>query len=113
MKKFIVTYIAPIDATWRTAESSPEEMEKEMEAWMDWAQKCGNKLVDFGTPLGNGVTLGRGGNSAASKSEIIGYSILQAGNMEEVRDLLQDHPHLGWNPACKIEIHESLPVPGS
>ena len=27
MKKFIVTYLAPYDATWKTQESTPEEME--------------------------------------------------------------------------------------
>ena len=113
MKKFIITYNAPIDAAWKTAESSPEEMEKGMQAWMAWAQKCGDKLVDFGTPLGNGVSLRPGGSSAASESKIIGYSILQADDMEEARNLLQDHPHLDWNAACEIEIHEALPVPGS
>jgi len=30
MKNFLVTYLAPIDAAWKTAESSPEEMEKGM-----------------------------------------------------------------------------------
>ena len=113
MKKFIISYNAPIDAAWKTAESSPEEMEKGMQAWMAWAQKCGDKLVDFGTPLGNGVTLGPGGSSAASDSRMIGYSILQADSMEEVTDLLKDHPHLDWNAACEIEIHECLPVPGA
>ena len=39
MKKFIVTYLAPIDATWKTAESSPEDMEKGMEAWMKFSKQ--------------------------------------------------------------------------
>lgn len=113
MKKFIVSYNAPIDAAWKTAQSTPEEMEESMKAWMDWAQRCGDKLVDMGSPLGNGITLVPGGNSAVSDSRLIGYSILQAGDMEEARDLMKDHPHLDWNAACEIEIHECLPVPGS
>jgi hypothetical protein len=113
MKKFIITYNAPIDAAWKTAESTPEEMEEGMKAWMAWAQKCGDKLVDFGTPLGNGVSIGPGGSSVISESKIIGYSILQAESMDEVTVLLKDHPHLDWNAACEIEVHESLPVPGS
>ena len=28
MKKYIVTYLAPEDATWKTRESTPEEMEE-------------------------------------------------------------------------------------
>jgi hypothetical protein len=113
MKKFVVTYLAPLDAAWKTADTSPEEMEKGMKAWMDWAQKCGTKLVDFGTPLGNGVTLEPGGSSVSSESRIIGYSILQADSMEEASELLKEHPHLDWNAACEIEIHESLAVPGT
>ena len=113
MKKFIITYHAPIDANWKTAESSTEEMEKGMEAWMEWARKCGDNLVDFGTPLGNGITLVPGGGSSNSERQVIGYSILQANGMEEARELMKDHPHMGWNPACEIEIHESLAVPGS
>ena len=112
MKKFVVTYLAPIDAAWKTAESSPEEMEKGMKDWMVWAEKCGNKLVDFGTPLGNGLTLSPGGSSMNSDSKILGYSILQADSMDEAKDLLKEHPHLDWNAACEIEVHESLAVPG-
>ncbi len=113
MTKFIVTYLAPIDATWKTQESTPEEMEAGMKAWMVWAEKCGNKLVDMGSPLGNGKTVSPGGITSASKSEIIGYSILQANNMEEAVSLLKEHPHLDWNAACEIEVHESLPMPGN
>jgi len=113
MKKYIITYNAPIDAAWKTAESSPEEMEKGMQAWMAWAQKCGDRLLDFGTPLGNGIKLGSDGGKEDSDSKVIGYSILQATDLQEVTALLKDHPHLDWNAACEIEVHESLPVPGS
>ena len=113
MKKFIVTYQAPIDATWKTQESTPEEMEEGMKAWMTWAEKCGNKLVDMGSPLGNAVTIRPGGSSADSASEIIGYSILQADSMEDALSLLKDHPHLNWNAECEIDVLESLDMPGS
>lgn len=113
MKNFIVTYHAPIDAAWKSAESTPEEMQAGMKAWMVWAEKCGSNLVDFGTPLGNGVTLKPGGSMESSESSIIGYSILQAASMDEAKDLCKDHPHLQWNAACEIVVHESLPVPGS
>jgi hypothetical protein len=88
-------------------------MEKGMEAWMDWAQKCGDKLVDFGNPLANGVTLKPDGGSQESESQVCGYSILQAEDLEEAKQLLTGHPHLEWNSACSIEVHESMPTPGS
>ena len=113
MKKFIVIYHAPIDALQQTAEASPEEAEKGMEAWMVWAQKCGDKLVDLGTPLANGLKLIPGGGSEHSERQVCGYSILQAESLEEASGLLKDHPHLGWNADCEIEVHEALDLPGS
>jgi hypothetical protein len=35
-------------------------MEEGMKAWMMWAEKCGDRLVDFGTPLANGLKLDPG-----------------------------------------------------
>jgi len=45
MKKFIVTYQAPIDATWKTQESTPEEMEEARgllkdHPHLDWNAEC-------------------------------------------------------------------------
>ena len=34
MKKFLITYNAPIDAAWKTEESSPKEMEEGMNPWL-------------------------------------------------------------------------------
>lgn len=113
MKKFVVIYQAPVGAEWKTAESTPEEMEEGMKAWMAWSQKCGDKLVDFGTPLGTAVTLSPGGSENGGESKVMGYSILQAENIEEAKKLLKDHPHLDWNADCEIVVHESLPMPGS
>jgi hypothetical protein len=112
MKKFIVLYHAPMNAVMQTANTTPEEQAKGMEGWMQWAQKCGDKLVDLGAPLMNGVELLPGGKSKNSSKNVTGYSILQADNMEEAKKLLQGHPHLGWNAECSIEVHETMPLPG-
>ncbi len=112
MKKFIVIYHAPADAMEQTANTSPEDQAKGMEMWMQWAQKCGNKLVDLGAPLANGQQLSPDGKSKGSNKNVAGYSILQAENMEEAKALLKGHPHLGWNAACSIEVHETMPLPG-
>ncbi len=112
MKKFVVIYHAPADAMEQTANTSPEDQAKGMEQWMKWAQKCGDKLVDLGTPLINGQQLSPDGKSKNSNKNVAGYSILQAENMDEAKALLNDHPHLGWNAACSIEVHESMPLPG-
>ncbi|GAB3646077.1 hypothetical protein GCM10028791_05440 [Echinicola sediminis] len=111
MKKFIVLYHAPADAMEQTANTSPEDQAKGMEAWMAWAKKCGDKLVDLGAPLANGQALGPNGSSSSDK-EVAGYSILQAKDMEEAKALLKGHPHLGWGKGCSIEVHETMSLPG-
>jgi hypothetical protein len=95
-----------------TAKLSSEDQAKGMEAWMQWAQKCGNKLVDLGSPLMNGQQLSPDGKSKNSDKNVAGYSVLQAADLEEAKSLLSGHPHLGWNAACSIEVHETMPLPG-
>ncbi|MCB0395396.1 MAG: hypothetical protein KDD36_02005 [Flavobacteriales bacterium] len=112
MKKYLVTYHAPVSAQEQMQNNSPEDAQKGMEAWMNWAKKCGEHMVDLGTPLMGGQKLDTNGGSTASKNEVCGYSILQAESMEHAKQLLQGHPHLGYDNTCQIEVHEALPIPG-
>jgi hypothetical protein len=110
VKKFIVIYHVSPEAAKKMEKSSPEEQKKGMEAWHAWVEKCGDGLVDLGAPLGKAEKITRSG-STPSKSMVAGYSILQAGDMGAAKELLKDHPHLGWDATCSIEIHETLPMP--
>jgi hypothetical protein len=83
-----------------------------MKAWMKWASDCGNGLVDMGSPLMNGVKLNPDGTSKDSDNNVLGYSILQAENMDGAKGLLREHPHLNWDATCSIEVHEVMPLPG-
>ncbi len=113
MKKFIVIYHAPISALEQMQNNSPEDAQKGMDLWMQWAQKCGDHLVDLGAPLAGGQKLNSDGSYDESQREVCGYSILQAASMDHAKELLQDHPHLaGWHTACEIEVHEAMPLPG-
>ena len=91
-------------------QANPDDMKGEMEKWMAWAKRCGKALVDFGTPLGNGEKITKSG-STESKSNVVGYSILQAESMEAARGLLKGHPHLDMPGGCEIEVHESMEMP--
>lgn len=97
----------------QSANASPEDMDKGMEDWMKWAAKCGDQLIDLGNPLMGGQKLSPDGNSQSSTRGVAGYSILQAADMDDVKSLLIGHPHLAWNAACEIEVHEVMPLPGS
>ena len=110
MKKFVVVYHAPASFNEQAQAASPEEMQKGMQAWMEWAAKCGDDLVDFGAPLSGGQKLSKSGSSPSDKN-VVGYSILQAEDMQGAKALLEGHPHLEWASSCEIEVHESMPPP--
>ena len=92
--------------------ATPEQQKAGMEGWMQWAQRCGSQLVDMGSPLMGGQVLGTDGKSANSNKQVTGYSVLQAEDMKGAMALLQGHPHLGYDNACTIEVHETMPIPG-
>ncbi len=110
MKNFVVIYHAPESAVEQTHNMSQEEMKKGMEAWMAWAAKTGDGLVDLGTPLMGGQKISKSGSSPSDKN-VMGYSILQAEDMQGAKALLEGHPHLDWAGGCEIEVHESMPMP--
>ena len=112
MKKYIVIYHATNDFMQQASIMSQEERTKEMDEWMLWARKCGDRLIDMGNPLMNGQELIKGGQSLASKRNVIGYSLLQAENMDEAKSLLYEHPHIKMAADCSIEVHEAMQMPG-
>ena len=110
MKKFVVIYHAPASWMEQMANATPEQMQEGMKPWMEWASRCGEGLVDWGAPLADGQKLSQSGSSASDKS-VVGYSILQAENMEGAKALLEGHPHLEWASGSEIELHETMPPP--
>ena len=111
MTKYIVIYHAPAAALEQMNDATPEQMAEGMKPWMAWAERSGDGLVDLGTPLAGGQKVTKSGTSPSDKG-VVGYSILQAENMEAAQALVKDHPHLEWAAGCEVEIHESLPLPG-
>jgi hypothetical protein len=82
-----------------------------MDAWMQWAKKAGDPIVDLGTPLGNGKSVSA--NSVGdSNTKIVGYLILKRDSLESETALLKEHPH-GRIPNFSIEIFECLAMPGA
>lgn len=112
MKKYLVLYHAPHSVIEETLKNNTEEdMKKGMEPWMEWQEKVGDALVDMGKPLINGVKVSNTGNRKSDK-DLSGYSIMQAKNEDEMKKLLENHPHLNWFKEAEIEFHEMTPIPG-
>lgn len=102
--------MAPMSAEQQMKNANPEDGKKMMEVWMKWFEKAGSAVVDGGMPTQKVATAG----DTIGKSEgfIGGYSIMQAENVEEVKDLVKDHPHLMMPGGASIDIFELLQMPG-
>lgn len=111
MTKFLFIYHAPMPPA-DAAPPDPAEMQEVMNAWMGWAGKVGDGLLDFGTPLAGGVRVTPDATSPSTQ-DVAGYSIVEAESMEAALALAEGHPHLAMPGGCTIEVHESQPVPGS
>lgn len=109
MKKFVVLYIAAQSAQAQMAESTPEAAQEGMKAWMEWAGRAGDGIVDMGTPLGTGKEITATGSSEATTG-VAGYGILQAEDLAGAEALLEGHPHL-MMPGASIQVYESLDLP--
>ena len=107
LKNFMVLYMAPVSAE-AQMNVSPEEMKKGMEPWVAWFKKGGKAFVDAGTPLGNGMHFTKKAGTK-SKTEVTGYSIVQAENMDAVKAMLADSPHF-MMPKASIEVFEMMPM---
>jgi hypothetical protein len=110
MPNYIVLYNAPVSAADQMENNDPDMAAAAMQAWNDWSAKVGGGMVDLGTPLGNARTVGSAGASVAD-TEVAGYSILQAPDIDAAVALVEGHPHLQM-PGASIEVHETLEIPG-
>jgi hypothetical protein len=110
MPNYVVLYNAPVSASDQMETNDPEMAAAAMQAWNDWSAKVGAGMVDLGTPLGNGRRVTTEGSGVAD-TEVAGYSILKADDIDSAIALLEGHPHLQM-PGASIEVHETLEIPG-
>jgi hypothetical protein len=109
MTKYLLLYRAPVSAQDQMAAADPEQAQAGMDAWMTWAGKVGSDLTDFGSPTQPVATVPDG--SATGSGFVGGYSLMEAGSLDELQGLLDGHPHL-MTDGASIEVLELLPVPG-
>jgi hypothetical protein len=110
MSKFVFIYHAPTTPA-DAMPPSPEDMEAVMGQWTAWAGRVGDGMLDFGTPLAGGVRVTPEGSSPSDR-QVVGYTILEAADLDAALALAQGHPHLSMPGGCEIEIHEAQPIPG-
>ena len=105
MSKFMILYRAQESSREQMANATPEQLQAGLEAWRVWATRVDYALTDLGAPLGHTTHVGPG----PASTDVCGYSILEAGSADEVKTLLDGHPHLA-TPGGSIEVLEVIPV---
>ena len=93
MKKFLVLF----HDVW-------EPIPEVQDAWQAWFARVGDRFVDSGTPLGDGVQIARGGTRALRRDDApaSGYSIISAASLEDAEALFADCPY-----ASSVRLYES------
>ena len=112
MPRFLVLYRSSIPASEAMANASPEQAKAGMDAWMAWAIRHDDSVVDLGSPTAPGRRLAPDGSSDAVGG-ISGYSLLEARHADDLEAILRDHPHFRMPGETSIEVLELLPVPGT
>jgi YCII-related domain len=94
MVRFMVLYVGP-----------PTPPGASHEGWPAWFDKLGDRLVDRGSPLANGVAQQADGSTSGSATQLNGYSVIQAEDSNEALGLVKDHPYLAQGPGYSIETY--------
>jgi hypothetical protein len=104
MAKFILLYKGPATPQ---ADITPEVGERLMQAWNAWMGKVGNALVDRGAPFVANSTAIAGDGSTSSASDLNGYTILEAPDLNSATSLVGGNPFLDDGTAnFAVEIYE-------
>lgn len=109
MKKFIALYYNTSGAHQPQPELTAEQKEQMMAPWGAWAQKCGDKLLDMGSPFAPARASANGDSWTQSKNFVTGYSIVQANDITAAEALFKGHPIYSY-PDHAIEISECVPM---
>jgi len=105
MSQFIFTYHGG------KKPDTPEAGKEGMEKWKEWTAGLGAALVNPGTPVGVTKVLTKYGvSNEPSSHPIMGFSIIEADNMDAALELLKDCPHISIFEGT-LEVSEMMEMP--
>lgn len=99
--KYMVFYNSSAAMREQMAQIPPDQAGAGMQEWTKWGERVGAHLVDMGSPLES---------TDSSDLQISGYSILDADTPDQLRDLLDGHPHAAAGGT--ISTQKFLDIPG-
>jgi hypothetical protein len=88
---------------------TPDEQQKQMEAWMNWFGSLGESVVDGGAPFGPSSSINSSGAvKDGGASSLTGYSIISADSLAEACAKAKGCPVLSTGGG--IEVYETIPM---
>ena len=107
MARFMMLYNGPATPM---EEFTPEQSQEQMQAWGAWMGKVGDALVDMGTPYGARSAV-RADGTKTDPTQLNGYSIVEADDIEAATALCEGHPFLAdGRDVFSVEVFELVPV---
>ena len=97
MAKYLVTYHGS------EMPHDPESMAAAREAFMEWAARAGEALVEAGAPVRSTWTISSAGREdGAAQGPISGWSIVESEDAEGAAALLGDHPFISRGGVLQV-----------
>jgi hypothetical protein len=114
MKKFLVTYLAPVSVIddWKKTEPGQRKAaeEKMQGEWRKWMSDHAKMFVDHGAGVGKTKRVTAQG-AADGRNDIMLYAIVEADSHDAATRKFEGHPHLQISQSS-IEVMEIHPLPG-
>jgi len=80
------------------------------EEWTTWFEKLGKKIMDPGNPFNEGgQAVNKEGIMAVKEMPATGYSIVEAGDMDEAVEMAKGCPLVGSKDGA-VCVYEALPM---
>lgn len=111
MKKFLILYYSPTSAEERIEQAGMDKMKASMAEWMEWKNRHGDALLEFGSPVKPSKKLDKG-TVEDDQGWTTGYSIIQADDLDQAVEIMKDHPNFTNLDGPGIEILEYVSMPG-
>ena len=99
MPKYVLAYLGGKQT------QNPQARTAQMARWKAWMEELGSRMLNPGTPLGQGKLVSASGISERGPNHLTGYSIVSADNMDAALEIARRCPFLEIGT---IEVAEAM-----
>lgn len=111
MNSFILLYTTNAEASKAMSSITKEEQQRTMITWNKWRESLGENIVNFGSMFFGGTKLSSESSTLEPTSTVMGYTLIQATDLDEAKKLTASHPFLEFHKGCEIEVHNAFDMP--